>query len=108
MYLVDIPLITPQFEQNALNIFRDRFGSHTIKYYAIRTLIKFYQLISNRSLLYTHLKSRGINTCFWVLQSDDEFTRAFKLGAAGVMTDYPTRLQQYLKRNNNTVAQNIH
>ena len=35
----------------------------------------------------------------WVLNYDDEFRRAFELGATGVMTDYPTRLTAFLKDN---------
>ena len=35
-------------------------------------------------------------TYLWVLNSEDEFERAFKLGATGVMTDFPTMLRDYL------------
>jgi len=34
---------------------------------------------------------------FWVLNKDEEFKKAFELGATGVMTDYPTRLKLFLK-----------
>lgn len=35
---------------------------------------------------------------FWVLNKDEEFRRAFKLGATGVMTDYPTKLKLFLDK----------
>jgi len=31
------------------------------------------------------------------LNKDEEFKKAFALGATGVMTDYPTRLKLFLK-----------
>lgn len=41
-----------------------------------------------------------MQTYLWVLNEDEEFTRAFEhLGVAGVMTDYPSRLAEYLERN---------
>lgn len=38
-----------------------------------------------------------LQTYLWVLNEEEEFERAFKLGATGVMTDFPTRLEQFLK-----------
>jgi glycerophosphoryl diester phosphodiesterase len=34
---------------------------------------------------------------FWVLNKEEEFQKAFDLGATGIMTDYPTRLMLFLK-----------
>jgi glycerophosphoryl diester phosphodiesterase len=31
-----------------------------------------------------------------VLNDDEEYEEAFKLGAAGVMTDFPTKLRDFL------------
>lgn len=46
--------------------------------------------------LFLHLQ-----TYLWVLNDDSEFDFAFnKLKVAGVMTDYPTRLQNYLNGSN--------
>ena len=40
-------------------------------------------------------------TYLWVLNDDSEFDLAFnKLKVAGVMTDYPTRLRDYLNNGN--------
>lgn len=32
----------------------------------------------------------------WVLNEEQEYKRAFDLGATGVMTDYPTKLKEFL------------
>jgi len=38
-------------------------------------------------------------TYLWVLNDEDEFRKAFDLGATGVMTDYPSRLTRFLMEN---------
>jgi hypothetical protein len=38
-------------------------------------------------------------TYLWVLNEEHEFERAFKLGATGVMTDFPTKLKEFLDKN---------
>jgi len=48
--------------------------------------------------LFSHLHRRGIHTYLWVLNSEEEYARAFSLGATGVMTDYPSRLQKFLAK----------
>ena len=35
----------------------------------------------------------------WVLNDDEDFQRAFDLGATGVMTDFPTKLKDFMDRN---------
>ena len=35
----------------------------------------------------------------WVLNNEEDFDRAFKFGVDGVMTDFPTKLSQYLEQN---------
>jgi len=37
-----------------------------------------------------------VQTYLWVLNDDDEFGRALRYGASGIMTDFPSRLSQYL------------
>lgn len=34
-----------------------------------------------------------------MLNDEGDFERAYKLGAAGVMTDFPSKLRQFLKNN---------
>lgn len=62
-------------------------------------LLRFMDFLLMRRALFQHLKLRGIQVYIWVLNYDDEFRRAFELGATGVMTDYPTRLTKFLKEN---------
>ena len=43
----------------------------------------------------------NFQTYLWVLNEDEEFTRAFEhLGVAGVMTDYPSKLTEFLNNIN--------
>ncbi|KAJ7990513.1 hypothetical protein DPEC_G00301120 [Dallia pectoralis] len=50
-----------------------------------------------RRALFNHLTARGIQVYVWVLNDEKEFVRAFDLGATGVMTDYPTKLRDFLE-----------
>jgi len=52
-----------------------------------------------RKAIFNHLDKRGIQTYLWVLNTDADYERAFKLGATGVMTDYPTLLKEFLEKN---------
>ncbi|MED6265164.1 Lysophospholipase D gdpd1, partial [Characodon lateralis] len=59
-------------------------------------------LITNllmRKALFQHLTARGIQVYIWVLNDEEDFQRAFDLGATGVMTDFPTRLKEFMDRN---------
>ena len=49
-------------------------------------------------VLFDHLERRGIHVYLWVLNEQEHFDRAFRLGAHGVMTDYPSKLKTYLER----------
>ncbi|XP_059188045.1 lysophospholipase D GDPD1 isoform X2 [Centropristis striata] len=52
-----------------------------------------------RKALFKHLTARGIQVYIWVLNDEEDFQRAFDLGATGVMTDFPTKLKDFLDRN---------
>ncbi|MBN3288317.1 GDPD1 Lysophospholipase, partial [Polyodon spathula] len=52
-----------------------------------------------RKALFSHLQARGIQVYVWVLNDEEDFKRAFDLGATGVMTDYPTKLKEFMDRN---------
>uniref|UniRef100_A0AAY5EKH0 GP-PDE domain-containing protein n=1 Tax=Electrophorus electricus TaxID=8005 RepID=A0AAY5EKH0_ELEEL len=52
-----------------------------------------------RKALFDHLTARGIQVYVWVLNDEDDFKRAFDLGATGVMTDYPTKLKECNQEN---------
>lgn len=40
----------------------------------------------------------------WVLNDEEDFKRAFDLGATGIMTDYPTKLKEFIEQNNYTAT----
>ncbi|TRY94661.1 hypothetical protein DNTS_021567 [Danionella cerebrum] len=52
-----------------------------------------------RKALFNHLTSRGIQVYIWVLNDEEDFKRAFDLGATGIMTDYPTKLKEFMEKN---------
>ncbi|XP_033832655.1 lysophospholipase D GDPD1-like [Periophthalmus magnuspinnatus] len=52
-----------------------------------------------RKALFNHLTARGIQVYIWVLNDEEDFQRAFDLGATGVMTDFPTRLRDFMDKN---------
>ncbi|RXN04024.1 glycerophosphodiester phosphodiesterase domain-containing 1 [Labeo rohita] len=57
-----------------------------------------------RKALFDHLTSRGIQVYIWVLNDEEDFKRAFDLGATGIMTDYPTKLKEFMEKNNYTTT----
>ena len=50
-----------------------------------------------RKAVIRHLQKRGFVVFLWVLDTDEEFRVALEMGVDGIMTDYPTRLVDYLK-----------
>uniref|UniRef100_A0A3Q2X537 Glycerophosphodiester phosphodiesterase domain containing 1 n=1 Tax=Haplochromis burtoni TaxID=8153 RepID=A0A3Q2X537_HAPBU len=58
-----------------------------------------------RKALFDHLTARGIQVYIWVLNDEDDFQRAFDLGATGVMTDFPTKLKDFMDRNSLSKAE---
>jgi len=61
-------------------------------------LLRFYQYTMTSKTFIRHLQARGVKVVFWVLQTEDDFEKACALGVDGIMTDYPTRLVEFLKR----------
>ncbi|ESO97696.1 hypothetical protein LOTGIDRAFT_103735 [Lottia gigantea] len=68
-------------------------------------LVKFLNMILMRPLLFKHLERRGIHTFVWVLNSEEEFDIAFKTQVMGVMTDFPTKLKDFLQEHPQYVKQ---
>ncbi|XP_039103726.1 lysophospholipase D GDPD3 isoform X1 [Hyaena hyaena] len=52
-------------------------------------------LLMRKGLIH-HLQQRGVQVVFWCLNEESDFEVAYGLGAAGVITDYPTALRRYL------------
>lgn len=64
-----------------------------------RVIIWLADTLLMRKALFNHLTARGIQVYIWVLNDDEDFERAFDLGATGVMTDFPTRLRHFMDKN---------
>uniref|UniRef100_A0A8C2XFJ1 Glycerophosphodiester phosphodiesterase domain containing 1 n=1 Tax=Cyclopterus lumpus TaxID=8103 RepID=A0A8C2XFJ1_CYCLU len=64
----------------------------------ITNIFSFSCSLLMRKALFDHLTARGIQVYIWVLNDEEDFQRAFDLGATGVMTDFPTRLKDFLDR----------
>ena len=65
-----------------------------------KILAKMSDFLLMRRTLFEHLDKRGIQTYLWVINSEEDFQRAFNdLNVTGIMTDYPSSLTNYLKNN---------
>ncbi|XP_030633669.1 lysophospholipase D GDPD1 [Chanos chanos] len=53
-----------------------------------------------RKSLFDHLTARGVQVYLWVLNDEEDFRRAFDLGATGIMTDFPTKLKEFMEKQN--------
>ena len=55
-----------------------------------------------RPALLRHFQRRGIQVYLFIINEETDFDHCFDtLGVDGVMTDYPTKLEAYLKRRTN-------
>ncbi|XP_034147468.1 lysophospholipase D GDPD1-like [Esox lucius] len=63
-----------------------------------RVIVWLADTLLMRRALFNHLTARGIQVYVWVLNDEKEFKRAFDLGGTGVMTDYPTKLRDFLEK----------
>ncbi|MBN3321512.1 GDPD3 Lysophospholipase, partial [Atractosteus spatula] len=63
-----------------------------------RIVVSLLDKVLMQKQLFKHLAARGIQVHLFVCNEDSDFQRAFSLGATGVMTDYPSRLRDYLTR----------
>ena len=64
-----------------------------------KIIIPFLNAVLMQRKLFDHLTARGILVYVWVLNTEEEYRQAFECGASGVMSDYPTKLRDFLKRN---------
>ncbi|KAM9305379.1 lysophospholipase D GDPD3 [Gastrophryne carolinensis] len=60
-------------------------------------LVRLQDKLMMRRGLFQHLEARGIQVYLWVLNQESDFQRAFKCGATGIMTDFPSKLHGYLQ-----------
>ncbi|OQV15429.1 Glycerophosphodiester phosphodiesterase domain-containing protein 1 [Hypsibius exemplaris] len=92
-----LPIKEEFFEICMPSIFLNTSTSFAVAKRSTRLTIWIFDKLMMRKTLIDHLKKRGIQVYIWVLNDEADFTRAFELGATGVMTDFPTLLSNYLK-----------
>ncbi|XP_069566287.1 lysophospholipase D GDPD3a [Brachyistius frenatus] len=64
-----------------------------------RLAVSFIEKVTMRKSLFRHLAARGIQVHLFVCNEDEDIKAALEVGATGVMSDYPTLLSGYLRRN---------
>jgi glycerophosphoryl diester phosphodiesterase len=57
------------------------------------------EVVLIRKSMVNHFKRRGLFVYYWVLNTEDEFREAIDLGINGIITDYPTRLINFIENN---------
>lgn len=94
-----VSLRETHFEVPMLSIFLDpkyKRDDCTVSFGKLPSaILKICDFLLFNSSLISHLAARGIPTYVWVLNEEAEFQRALEAGAAGIMTDYPSRLKLY-------------
>eukprot|EP00116_Pleurobrachia_bachei_P012403 sb/3472665/ len=85
--VMDIPLPAVVFRQ-----FRDYLSTPQ------RVLLHILGFLLMNRVLFWHLRRRGIKVVVFVLNREEEFLEAVGWGVDGIMTDYPTRLKEFLER----------
>lgn len=94
---LEIPMLSVLLQEK----FRKKGGSAGTKMATIPpNILRLVDFLMMSPMLFSHLSSRGIHTYLWVLNEEDEFERAFQLGATGIMTDYPSKLKKFLDGKN--------
>ncbi|XP_076232534.1 lysophospholipase D GDPD1 isoform X2 [Calliopsis andreniformis] len=92
-----VPLKETHLEIFLPSIYLRRKGGPNPTFLPLEKLVvRTINVLLMRPCLFNHLKARGIHVYFWVLNKEEEYKKAFDLGATGVMTDYPTKLKVFL------------
>uniref|UniRef100_A0A8C6NID4 Glycerophosphodiester phosphodiesterase domain containing 3a n=1 Tax=Nothobranchius furzeri TaxID=105023 RepID=A0A8C6NID4_NOTFU len=81
-------------------------GENVLQFYLIPIINRWFRgksltpgVLTMRKSLFKHLAARGIQVHLFVCNENEDIKAALKLGATGVMTDYPTLLSTYLCKN---------
>ncbi|XP_039971479.1 lysophospholipase D GDPD3a [Xiphias gladius] len=64
-----------------------------------KLIISLLEKVTMRKSLLKHLAARGMQVHLFVCNEDDDIKAAFEVGATGVMSDYPTVLSTYIRKN---------
>lgn len=102
LYLVGLlpffPVYAHHFEIPMCSIFYENFESFPDKAGTrlLRCVVKILDYILTNEKLIAHLRRRGVPTYFFVLNKPDEWERAVRCGASGIMTDFPEELKRWM------------
>lgn len=91
-----IPLKDSFLEIPVGDILRKAFGEKGPWY--LRAFLTIYDGLLIRRFLFRHLQRRGIKVYLWVLNDEEDWKMAYRLGVDGVMTDYPTALREFVEQ----------
>ncbi|XP_030630905.1 lysophospholipase D GDPD3 [Chanos chanos] len=67
-------------------------------YFRNKVTVYLIEKLTMRKTLFHHLTKRGIQVQLFVCNRENDMDAAFKVGATGLMTDYPTLLSKYLHK----------
>lgn len=78
--------------------FRHYFDSTMYKQYFLAKVVGFVFWIESFyfKLIVWHMNRRGIPVVFWVLNCEEDWNKGIRMGANGLMTDYPSRMKEFL------------
>ncbi|XP_033102217.1 lysophospholipase D GDPD1-like isoform X2 [Anneissia japonica] len=86
------------------SIFTKYWGEELTKFQRMLIIVVDFLIMSK--FLFSHLKKRGIEVYLWVLNEEEDWERALKLGASGIMTDYPEQLKNFMQSKNHILNDN--
>lgn len=79
------------------------FGDHLSTFQKI--LVHIAQFLMMNRLVFWHLRRRGIKVIVFVLNNSEGFTLASQYNVDGIMTDFPSRLVEFYKEDNQDVRE---
>ena len=98
---MEIPYIGRQMRPMFVAQLSPRLGPR-----AAELLVGWVAWLGRRPALFQHLQQRGHPVILWVLNEPSEMRDALEhAGAAGIMTDYPEKMQRVFKIPSNTTTQ---
>lgn len=95
---LEIPLLSKEAEQ----LFFQHHPMSGVKKVFAQSIFRSLHFITTRPSFLQHLQKRNIKVVFWVLNHENEFEEAYRLRADSIMTDCPTKLNQFLERKKKT------
>jgi glycerophosphoryl diester phosphodiesterase len=102
---VELPLFTAQARERMRQHHLGGVNSQGDLKFSTRVALSAFSLVATSPALIQHLQARNIKVIFWVLNDEKEFEEALdKHGADSIMTDYPSRLGEFIRRRDAAAA----